>query len=208
MLPPAQSPTAPVREVRAALAAMQPDVQRCSEQSRATLRRVHLRVWLEPNRRWTLEVPELARAADRSQTTMRACLQRAVGMRITRLVRPFAGRTRHKIEQVFAIRVPSPPPSQQELTRLFTSRRRAMLACVPRAGARGEPAELVLRGTLQMDGSLQLTGLLVPEDVPFDQAVLCVQRELVNVRTDPVTATVPFETALSFRRAPAPATPP
>jgi hypothetical protein len=217
----------PLTEVRRALRDLQPDVQRCAlahePPGTGITRRLRMRVWLYPNGRWILEVPELTPARGRggagavasrvapNATPLRVCLQSALAARIQGFMRPFRARTREKVEQAYVVRMPGPPPSRAQLARLITGRRRQLVSCVPGSGARGSDEELVVRANLERDGHFTITGLGAPESAPFAQVVSCVQNELGSLHTDPVTSTAAVEVPIRFRysvAAPAPGAPP
>lgn len=198
----------PVREVRQALRDMQGEVQTCAvrfaPREGPRRRRIRVRVWLYPNGRWTMEVPEAqARRGARGAAAMprrglSTCIETSLRGRIQPLMRPFARRTRLKIEHAYAVRMPGPPPSEAELARHLVNERARLLQCVPGQG-RGERAELIVRATLQGDGSFVLVGLGVPEGAPFDAVARCVVGELRNVSHAPVLAPRTFEAALPMR---------
>ncbi len=197
----------PIREVRAGLRAAQGAIQACAVQYQppgtGRTRRLRARVWLYPTGRWTMEVPELdATPRGRPQAShaaLRSCMRAAIAVQIQRHMRRFRGRARQKVERAFRVRMPGPPPSEAELARRVTRRRRQLVACVPGAGSQGEQATLTVRATLETSGGLTLTGLEVPEGVPFDTATACVTAALAPVRTDAVTAPRSFEATLRFR---------
>lgn len=201
----------PIREVRAALRQMGPDVQSCADQTEppgtGSRRRLRMRVWLEPNGRWSLEVPELEvrpgsaiLPTDRmGRGRLRSCLQIALTRRIAQYVRGFRGVTRQKVERAFVVTMPGPPPSEAVLARRVTGRRQQLLACVPGAGTSGVEAELVVRATLTADGAMQLTGLAIPDQVSFETAATCVVRELSLVENERVTLPRDFEVVIPYR---------
>ena len=219
-VPPGQAlTTPPVREVRRAMAQLVPDVQACGMQfpppGNGRARRLRMRVWLYPNGRWTMDVPELTPARGRppspSANQLRTCLHQAVARRIQQHMRPFRRRTRMKVERAYVVRMPGPPPAASALVRRARSRQRQLIACVPGAtGRRGTAAagmtdaEIVVRGELGTDGSISLIGLGVPEGVPFDAAVLCAGRELGQVEGEPVTQARAFEMTIRIRHRPVP----
>lgn len=209
--PPPTPQTPPLAEVRTVLRGMDADVQRCADTHEpwpdaGPRPRLRLRVWLEPTGRFRLEVPETEGRDDTSLTPRvrinLARLHACLGAQVARLVgphlRPFRGR-RQKIERAFRIHVPGPPPPARELARRVAGRRAQLLACVPGSGPDGEPAELVVRATLGLDGVVRLTGLAVPESVPFELAARCVADELGLLSGGRVTEARPFEAALRYR---------
>ena len=82
------------------------------------------------------------------------------------------------------------------------TRRQQILACVPGSGSQGSEAELVVRGTLSAEGQMRLTGLAVPEQVPFDAAVRCVLSELSQVQNERSTDARDFEVVIPYRFTP------
>ncbi|GAB5542306.1 MAG: hypothetical protein RLO52_26745 [Sandaracinaceae bacterium] len=202
-LPPGR---APVREVRQALRAMQAEVQTCAvrfaPREGPRRRRLRVRVWLYPNGRWTMEVPEAAArrgATPRPRSRgLEVCIQSSLRTRIQPVMRPFAGRTRRKIEHAFVVRMPGPPPSEAALAQRLQRERGRLLQCVPGQGS-GERAELVVRATLQGDGSFALTGVGLPEGAPFEAVVRCMEGELRSVRHDPVLTPRSFEATIPMR---------
>ncbi|MBX3272528.1 MAG: hypothetical protein KF729_19875 [Sandaracinaceae bacterium] len=209
-----------VAEVRAALRGLAPEVQRCADthepwDGAGPRPRLRLRVWLEPDGRHTLEVPELAGRTDASAAPrarlnlarLHACLAAQVTRVVRPHLRPFPGR-RQKIEHAYRLAVPGPPPAPEELARRVVARRGALLACIPGAGASGEPAELVVRARLAPDGSVRLTGLLVPASVPFEPAARCVSDRVGLLSGPRVTGPQDFEAVLRYRFTPAAAPPP
>lgn len=201
---PVQAQAPPTAEVRAALAQLGPEISRCATQypppGEARVRRFRARVWLNPNASWTMDVPELADQSVPQNALLFACIRGVVAQRVVTVLRPFNARTRVKVERLYTVRPPGPPPSAAQLSALVNRRRTQLVACVPGNGARGgQPHELIVRATLETDGSLRMIGLGAPEGAPFDAVSACVERELANVRHDPVTARATFETALRFR---------
>ena len=211
--------TPPVREVRDALARLAPTVQQCAvlnpPPGSGTTRRLRIRVWLQPNARYTMEVPELtARVRDPGIAQLHACLSRAVAIGIRPALRPFRGSSRIKAERSFTVRVPGPPPPAAELARRVLARRTQLAACVPGSGPRGSEVELLIRANLTTHGTMELVGLGVPDTVtaPFEPTVECVRRELAAVAGERVTSAASFEARVPFRytapAAPPPAPPP
>ena len=221
----------PLTEVRRALRDLRPDVQRCAlahePPGTGITRRLRMRVWLYPNGRWILEIPELTPSRPRrggpgaasgaaatrvmpnaNATPLRVCLQSALAARIQPFMRPFRARTRQKVEQAFVVRMPGPPPNEAELARRITARQRQLAACVPGSGPRGSEEELVVRANLERDGHFTITGVGAPESAPFEQVVSCVQNEINALHIDPVTSTATVEVPIRFRYAiPAPSAP-
>lgn len=204
----------PVREVRTALRQMDAAVQACGDQyeppGRGRNRRLRVRVWLNPTGAWTMEVPELDRGgARRSHAALRSCLRAAVASRIQRHMRRFRGRARQKVERSFRVRMPGPPPSAAQLGRQVTRARTRLVQCVPGAstGRQGNEVEMTVRGTLETTGQLTLTGVGVPDGVPFDAVAGCVQTALRQIAHERVSGTRSFETTIRFRMA-APTPPP
>jgi hypothetical protein len=195
---------APTSAVRSALAQIGPDISRCATAhpvpGTERTRRMRVRVWLYPNASWTMDVPELADQNAPNHAVLSACIRQVVAVRVTPVLRPFSGSTRIKVERAYTIRAPGPPPSSAQLGAFVARRRTQLVACVPGNGARGgQPAELIVRARLEMDGRLSVVGVGAPEGAPFDVVSLCVQAELAGQRHDPVTAPATFETALRFR---------
>ena len=198
-------------EVRAALRALGPDVQSCTDSEiplpgRGLHRRLRLRVWLLPTGRWTLEVPELERrnqsstpyAQRRAMIQIYGCLHLAVARRVGRFTRPFRSTRRQKVERAFRVTVPGPPPTSAALVRRVRGRRAQLIACVPGASRPRPNHELVVRATLGADGSITLQGLAVPASVPFDVAARCVAAELAGLDNPRVTAERAFEAVVPF----------
>ena len=192
---------------------MSPDVQRCAEQhappGTGRRRRMRLRVWLQPTGRWTLEVPELeARrgqtltAQDRmNRARLRSCIHVQLSRRIGRFMRRFRGR-RQKVERAFVVTMPGPPPTDAVIARRVRTRQTQLVACVPGSGAAGQEAELVVRGHLSAGGDMRLTGLAVPAQVPFADAVRCVLSELSQIRNERATDGRDFEVVIPYRFTP------
>ncbi|MCA9605976.1 MAG: hypothetical protein KC619_10300 [Myxococcales bacterium] len=201
-----------VSAVRAEIRQLGPAVQQCVDLAGAWPNagprpRLRLRVWLEPDGRYQLEVPELGPSyaalpmpAHMRVARLRACLNAQVARRIRRFLRPFRGR-RQKIERAFRVQLQGVPPSAAELARQVTARRTELLACIPGAG-RGEREELVIRATLGVDGVVRLTGLAVPASVPFEAAARCVAAEVEEVSVGRVTEERRFEAVLPYRFTP------
>lgn len=203
----------PVRQVRQALRQSGPLIQQCASQyeppGRGRVRRLRVRVWLYPNGRWTMEVPELTARRPgqpaQSYAALRACIRAGVGTRIQPHMRRFRGRRRQKVERAFRVRMPGPPPSEAALSRRVRRVRRRLLQCVPGSGRQGERAEMTVQATLQTNGQMTLTGLGLPQGVPFDAAAACVRGALATISNDAVTTQRSFEATIRFRyQAPTP----
>ncbi len=111
-----------MRQVRAAMRRLGPDVQRCADRSPplpgrgGASRRLRLRVWLLPSGRWTLEVPELEwrdshgtpYAERRAMNMLFSCLNLVVGRRVGPFIRAYRSPRRQKIERAFVVRLREP----------------------------------------------------------------------------------------------------
>lgn len=213
-VPPRPTGPPPLREVRNELRQMTPQIQACANQypppGTGRTRRLRVRVWLLPQGTWTLEIPEIDENRgpnSPNHAALRSCIASNVTMRISRHMRRFRGATRQKVERAFRVTTPAEPPSGDELARRVTRRRTQLLRCIPGAGSVGEEARFTVQGTLQRDGTIQITGLGVPAGVPLDTAATCVGAAIAPIQREAVTREQAFEATFTFHYRP-PAAPP
>ena len=220
----ARPPATSVAEIQTALAALEPEVQRCAADTSTTRpARVMVNVYAFPQGQWaiTFGPPRgTPSVSDRGRTPFETCVSSALAERIGPRTERFTGTRPRKISRRFRLVAPVPTVTVAPVTvgpisaahvavvrRLLSTRRTQIQACFPH-GARAPRTELHVRLELSPAGELRVTGLRVPPHLDFPAVAQCVERALDGVRGPTGSATLRGELPFSVQIDPAPASPP
>jgi len=220
----ARPPATSVAEIQTALAALEPEVQRCAADTNTTRpTRLMVNVHAFPQGQWaiTFGPPRgTPSVSDRGRTAFETCISSALSDRIGPRTERFTGTRPRTISRRFRLVAPVPSVSVAPVTvgpisaghvtvvrRLLSSRRTQIQACFPH-GARAPRTEVRVRLELSPAGELRVTGLRVPPHLDFPAVAQCVERALDGVRGPTGPATLRGELPFSVQIDPAPASAP
>lgn len=179
--PPHPVPPLTVGELRAALQNARPDMETCTQGSRA---RATVRVSIHPRRGLSVN----ARVSPMNES-IRQCLD-TVARRWTTVLdgRPMTAAISASVRIGGAVVVPPPPPppnnnvyDESHVHAALQRRREDALRCVPRL-APGTPGSIVLRMSVRPDGSLALEGATLPTGLGDPNAMVCLGSLVTEVR--------------------------